>query len=60
MGPSPDRPITYFDITIGGKPVGRVAFSLYQDLLPKTAENFRAFSALTFFVRYQNIMPAHA
>jgi peptidyl-prolyl isomerase D len=36
------RPITYFDITIGDQPVGRVVFSLYKDLVPKTAENFRA------------------
>ena len=35
------RPITYFDISIGGKPIGRVVFSLYADLVPKTAENFR-------------------
>ncbi|KAF8324019.1 40 kDa cyclophilin [Clavulina sp. PMI_390] len=36
------RPRTYFDISIGGKAVGRVVFSLYNDLVPKTAENFRA------------------
>ncbi|KAJ7766335.1 peptidyl-prolyl cis-trans isomerase [Mycena maculata] len=37
-----DRSIAFFDITIGGKPIGRVVFSLYTDLVPKTAENFRA------------------
>ncbi|KAF8065023.1 peptidyl-prolyl cis-trans isomerase [Lyophyllum atratum] len=37
-----DRPITYFDVTIGGRPVGRIAFSVFSDLVPKTAENFRA------------------
>ncbi|KAL0945835.1 hypothetical protein HGRIS_012118 [Hohenbuehelia grisea] len=39
---STTRPITYFDISIGDKPIGRVIFSLYSDLVPKTAENFRA------------------
>jgi len=37
-----NRPITYFDITIGDKPIGRIVFSLFSDLVPKTAENFRA------------------
>ena len=36
------RPIAYFDISIGDKAAGRVIFSLYNDLVPKTAENFRA------------------
>ena len=35
------RPIVYFDINIGDKPTGRVIFSLFSDLVPKTAENFR-------------------
>lgn len=39
-----ERPIAYFDITIGGKPTGRIVFSLYADSVPKTAENFREFS----------------
>jgi peptidyl-prolyl isomerase D len=38
--PSP-RPFTYFDISIGDKPAGRIIFTLYNDLVPKTAENFR-------------------
>ncbi|KAJ7337595.1 peptidyl-prolyl cis-trans isomerase [Mycena albidolilacea] len=39
---SPDRPLVFFDITIGDKPVGRVVFSLYSDVVPRTADNFRA------------------
>ncbi|KDQ18326.1 hypothetical protein BOTBODRAFT_143382 [Botryobasidium botryosum FD-172 SS1] len=39
---SVNRPRTYFDITIGDKPLGRIVFALYADLVPKTAENFRA------------------
>lgn len=37
-----ERPYTYFDISIGGRPAGRIIFQLYSDLVPKTAENFRA------------------
>ncbi|CAJ0945955.1 unnamed protein product, partial [Mesorhabditis belari] len=36
------RPQVFFDITIGGKAVGRVVMELYNDIVPKTAENFRA------------------
>ncbi|KAJ3485092.1 hypothetical protein NLI96_g5198 [Meripilus lineatus] len=42
MATEATRPITYFDITVGGKPIGRVVFQLYADLVPRTAENFRA------------------
>ena len=44
-----ERPMTYFDIAIGDRPLGRVVFSLYSDLVPKTAENFRAWTLLCFF-----------
>ena len=43
MASESDRPITFFDISIGGEPIGRVIFSLYTDLVPKTAENFREY-----------------
>ncbi|KAI1792707.1 peptidyl-prolyl cis-trans isomerase [Ganoderma leucocontextum] len=39
---SSDRPYVFFDVTIGGRPAGRVVMQLFQDITPKTAENFRA------------------
>merc|ERR1712040_17773 len=32
----------YFDMTIGGADAGRVEMTLRADVVPKTAENFRA------------------
>jgi len=31
----------YFDISIDSKPQGRIVFKLYDDVVPKTAKNFR-------------------
>ncbi|MEU6344617.1 peptidylprolyl isomerase [Streptomyces sp. NPDC046977] len=31
----------YFDITIDGEPAGRIVFTLFDDVVPKTARNFR-------------------
>ncbi|RCK65912.1 Peptidyl-prolyl cis-trans isomerase D [Candida viswanathii] len=39
---SANRPKVFFDISRDGKPEGRVVFELYSDVVPKTAENFRA------------------
>ncbi|KAJ4783786.1 Peptidyl-prolyl cis-trans isomerase [Rhynchospora pubera] len=36
------NPRVFFDITIGGAPAGRIVMELYADVVPKTAENFRA------------------
>eukprot|EP00008_Paramoeba_atlantica_P011662 CAMPEP_0201482194 /NCGR_PEP_ID=MMETSP0151_2-20130828/6450_1 /ASSEMBLY_ACC=CAM_ASM_000257 /TAXON_ID=200890 /ORGANISM="Paramoeba atlantica, Strain 621/1 / CCAP 1560/9" /LENGTH=172 /DNA_ID=CAMNT_0047864767 /DNA_START=60 /DNA_END=578 /DNA_ORIENTATION=+ len=36
------RPRVFFNITIGGKPQGRVVMELFSDIVPRTAENFRA------------------
>ena len=32
----------YFDITIDDAPAGRITFNLFDDVVPKTTENFRA------------------
>jgi len=32
----------FFDIAINGRPSGRLTFKLFNDVTPKTAENFRA------------------
>merc|ERR1712026_475838 len=32
----------FFDISIGGSPAGRIVFEVYDNVVPKTAENFRA------------------
>ena len=32
----------YFDVEADGQPLGRIVFKLYNDVVPKTSENFRA------------------
>merc|ERR1712080_70121 len=36
------RPRVFFDITADGQPMGRIEFELYNDITPRTAENFRS------------------
>jgi len=36
------NPKVFFDITIGGADAGRITMELRKDVVPKTAENFRA------------------
>ncbi|KAI9346219.1 cyclophilin-like domain-containing protein [Obelidium mucronatum] len=40
--PQKKNPQVYFDMTAGGKPIGRILMELRADIVPKTAENFRA------------------
>jgi peptidyl-prolyl cis-trans isomerase B (cyclophilin B) len=37
----------YFDITIGGRPTGRIVIGLFGDVVPKTVRNFRELAAGT-------------
>lgn len=39
----PDNPVVFFDIAVGGHPIGRLRMEVYKDVVPKTAENFRQF-----------------
>ncbi|RVE42676.1 hypothetical protein evm_012678 [Chilo suppressalis] len=41
----PPRDRVFMDISIGGLPSGRLVFELFNDIAPKTAENFRALCA---------------
>lgn len=36
------NPQVYFDVSIDGAPAGRIVMELFADVVPKTAENFRA------------------
>ncbi|KAL6545952.1 heme binding [Orobanche gracilis] len=39
---STPNPRVFFDISIGNKPAGRIVIDLFADVVPRTAENFRA------------------
>ncbi len=39
-GSAANNPKVFFDITIGGEPIGRIVMLLYADTTPKTAKNF--------------------
>ena len=42
MTSAPPRPRVYLDLALNGAPAGRVTIELFADVVPKTAENFRA------------------
>lgn len=37
------NPVCFFDITLGGEPLGRIKMELFNNVVPRTAENFRQF-----------------
>jgi peptidylprolyl isomerase len=36
------NPVVFFDMSAGGQPLGRIEMTLRADVVPRTAENFRA------------------
>merc|ERR1712130_93285 len=42
LNASMSNPTVFFDITAGGSPLGRIEMELRADVVPRTAENFRA------------------
>eukprot|EP00850_Spirogloea_muscicola_P010994 SM000066S20469 [mRNA] locus=s66:643181:648011:+ [translate_table: standard] len=42
MGKGKANPRVFFDVTVGGDKAGRVVMELFADVVPRTAENFRA------------------
>ncbi|KAA1066008.1 Multifunctional pyrimidine synthesis protein CAD [Puccinia graminis f. sp. tritici] len=43
---SQQGPNCFFDVTVNGQPLGRIEFKLYDDVVPKTCENFRTLCTL--------------
>ncbi|KAI0767594.1 peptidyl-prolyl cis-trans isomerase [Fomes fomentarius] len=42
MASDSTRSVVFFDVTIGGRPAGRIVIRLFNDIVPKTVDNFRA------------------
>lgn len=47
-----NRTRCFFDIEFNGHPVGRIIFELFNDLCPKTCENFRALCTGNYFFQF--------
>ncbi|KAG9038070.1 Peptidyl-prolyl cis-trans isomerase [Tulasnella sp. JGI-2019a] len=43
----------FFDISINGRPVGRIVFKLFDETVPKTARNFRALCTAQYGFGYK-------
>lgn len=43
------NPVVFFDVAIGGAPVGRLRLELFKKDSPKTVENFRCVLSLSLF-----------
>ncbi|MCJ1444217.1 MAG: Peptidyl-prolyl cis-trans isomerase H [Stictis urceolatum] len=43
MAVETQNPIVFFDMELGGEPLGRIKMELFNNVVPKTAENFRQF-----------------
>ncbi|RAH63969.1 putative peptidyl-prolyl cis-trans isomerase [Aspergillus aculeatinus CBS 121060] len=37
------NPVVFFDVALGGEPLGRIKMELFANVTPRTAENFRQF-----------------
>lgn len=44
------NPKVFFDMSANGSALGRIVFELRADVVPKTAENFRALVRLLIFI----------
>lgn len=48
------NPKVFFDVTIGGADAGRIIMELRKDVVPRTAENFRALCTMQYGFGYKN------
>ncbi|GAB4847012.1 Peptidyl-prolyl cis-trans isomerase cyp40, variant 2 [Ancistrocladus abbreviatus] len=53
------RPRCYMDISIGGELEGRIVMELYNDVVPKTAENFRVLCTGEMGISPLSSLPLH-
>ena len=48
------NPTVFFDVQIGTANAERITFELYADVVPQTAENFRALCTMEKQIGYKN------